>query len=129
MLNTEEWWHRMFELHVKLIEDFDTNSFQEFKQGLDSIPYVYAKPYVGLGIGSRFIRSIANWFDDASRWSVKMEDYDNGVNYLERALDYYCDPTLDYSDEIIENAKERMSDLVSNCIVGIYLGSHEIGLE
>lgn len=129
MQNTEEWWHRMFELHTKLIEDFDTASLQEFKQGLDSIPYVYAKPGEGLGIGSRFIRSIAHWFDDASCWSAKMEDYDNGVNYLERALDYYCDPTLDYSDDVIDEAKERMRDLVSNCIVGIYQGCHDIGIE
>ena len=30
----------MFEMHAKLIEDFDANSLQEFKQRLDTIPYV-----------------------------------------------------------------------------------------
>lgn len=124
MQNTEEWWHRMVEMHAKLIEDFDVNSLQEFKQKLDTIPYVYAKPHEGLGIGSSFIRSIAQWFDHASRWSVDDGNYGDAEKYLERALDYYCDPTLDYDDDIIDEAKERMRNLVENCLIGIYQGSH-----
>lgn len=126
MQNTEECWHRMFELHTKLIEDFDENSLLEFKQGLDTIPYVYAKPYEGLGIGSSFISSIAQWFDHASRWSADNGDYGDAEKYLERALDYYCDPILDCDDIIIDEAKERMRDIVTNCFVGIYQGCHDI---
>lgn len=126
MQNTEEWWHRMFELHANLIEDFDANSLQEFKQGLDTIPYVYARPYEGLGIGSAFVCTIALWFDSASQWSAERGDFGDAEKYLERALDYYCDPTLDYSDDVIDEAKERMRNLVSNCLVGIYEGCHEL---
>ncbi len=126
MQNTEEWWHRMVEMHAKLIEDFDVNSLQDFKHGLDTIPYVYAKPNEGLDIGSSFISSIAQWFDHASRWSVDNGDYGDAEKYLERALDYYCDPTLDYDDDIIDEAKERMRNLVEKCLIGIYEGCHEI---
>ncbi len=113
-------------MHAKLIEDFDVNSLQEFKQGLDTIPYVYAKPYEGLGKGAPPIREIAYWYDNVSKWSAAHEDYDAAVNCLERALDYYCDPTLDYDDDIIDEAKERMRNLVEKCLIGIYEGCHEI---
>lgn len=126
MQDTEECWHRMFELHTKLIEDFDENSLLEFKQGLDTIPYVYAKPDEGLGIGSSFVSSIALWFDNASRWSADNGDFCDAEKYLERALDYYCDPTLDYDDDIIDETKERMRNLVENCLISIYQGCHDI---
>lgn len=126
MQNTEEWWHRMFELHSKLIADFDANSLLKFKQRLDTIPYVYAKPYEGLGIGSSFVRSIAQWFDHTSQWSADNGDYGDAEKYLERALDYYCNPTLDYDDSIIDEAKERMRNLVENCLLGLYQGCHDI---
>lgn len=126
MKNTEAWWHRMFKLHSELIESFDTQTLQVFKQELDTIPYVYAKPYEGLGIGSAFVGTIAIWFDHASQWSKENGDYDGAVKYLERALDYYCDPILDYDDETIDEAKDRLRDIVTNCLVGIYEGSHDI---
>lgn len=126
MQNTEEWWHRMFEMHVKLMENFDAGILQEFKQELDTIPYTYAKPYEGLGIGASYVNEIAGWYDDVSKWSVAHEDYDAAVTYLERALDYYCDPVLDFDDDIVDEAKERMDKIVTESLVGIYKGSHEI---
>ncbi len=126
MQNTEEWWHRMFELHSKLIDNFDVETLQVFKQELDTIPYEYAKPYEGLGIGSAFVETIAIWYDHASQWCLAIEDYDGAVKYLERALDYYCDPILDYDDETIDEAKDRMRDIVTNSLAGIYEGCHDI---
>lgn len=126
MKNTEEWWHRMFEMHSKLIESFDIGTLQVFKQELDTIPYEYAKPYEGLGIGSAFVSTIAIWYDHASQWCLVIEDYDGAVKYLERALDYYCDPMLDYDDDTIDEAKDRMRDIVTRSLVGIYEGSHDI---
>lgn len=126
MQNTEEWWHRMFEMHSKLIEKYDESIVLEFKQHLDSIPYTYAKPYEGLGIGASYIKEITGWYDDVSKWSVAHEDYDAAVTYLERALDYYCDPTLDFDDDTIDEAKKRMDKIVTHCLVGIYQGCHEI---
>lgn len=126
MKNTEEWWHEMFDLHSKLFESFDTETLQVFKKELDTIPYAYAKPYEGIGIGSAFVDSIALWFDSVSQWCLKIEDYDGAVKYLERALDYYCDPILDYGDDIIDEAKGRMRVIVPHSHAGIYLGSHEI---
>ena len=126
MINTEAWWHRMFKLHSELIESFDIQTFQVFKLELDTIPYVYAKPYEGLGIGSAYVGTIAIWFDHASQWCQENRDYDGAVKYLERALDYYCDPILDYDDETIDEAKGRMRDIVTHCLIGIYEGSHDI---
>lgn len=128
MINTEEWWHRMFELHSKLIESFDVDTLRIFKQELDTIPYEYAKPYDGLGIGSRFVGTIAIWYDHVSQWCFEIDDYDGAVKYLERALDYYCDPILDYDDDTIDEAKARMHDIVTNSLVGIYEGSHDINI-
>lgn len=126
MQNTQEWWHRMFEMHAELMKNFDSDILSEFKHVLDTIPYAYAKPCDGLGIGSPYIREIVGWYDDVSKWSAAHEDYDAAVTYLERALDYYCDPTLDFDDDIIDEAKERMDNLVSHTIIGIYEGCHEI---
>lgn len=123
---TEEWWHRMFQMHAQLMESYDADILKEFKQQLDSIPYTYAKPREGLGAGASFVGEVAAWFDDVSRWSAAHEDYDAAVTCLERALDYYCDPTLNYDDDTVDWAKERMRDLVTKSIVGIYEGCHEI---
>ena len=129
MKNTEEWWHKMFEMHSKLVECLDVDTLQVFMQELDTIPYEYAKPYEVLGIGSGFVETIAIWFDHASQWCLGFEDYDGAVKYLERALDYYCDPMLDYDDDTIDEAKDRMRDIVTHCLSGIYEGSHDIGIE
>ena len=137
MQNTQEWWHKMFEMHAKLIENFDVKHkkfkdgfdigiLQEFKQELESIPYTSANPYDGLGIGASYVKEIAAWYDDASNWSSAYGDYDAAVNCLERALDYYCDPILDFDDETIDEAKELMNDLVTKTIVGIYEGYRNI---
>lgn len=137
MQNTQEWWHRMVEMHAKLIENFDTmqGSFkedfdigilQEFKQELKSIPYSYAKPYDGLGIGASYVSEIAGWYDHVSKWSFAYEDFDAAVNCLERALDYYCDPVLDYDDDTIDEAKDRLVGLSKKTFIGIYDGRHEI---
>ena len=91
----------------------------------------YAKPYEGLGIGSSFISSIAQWFDHASQWSADNGDYGDAEKYLERALDYYCDPTLDYDDDIpdkvaineaVELAKSYCDDNSSGFINGVLSG-------
>ena len=119
----------MFEMHAKLIENFDSDILSEFKQELDTIPYAYAKPYDGLGIGSPYVYEIAGWYDDVSKWSAEHEDFDAAVNYLERALDYYCDPILDYDDEVIDDAKDRMDNLVKKTFIGIYEGCHDIEIE
>lgn len=127
----------MFEMHAKLIENFDIKHkkfkdgfdigiLQEFKQELESIPYTDAKPYDGLGIGAPYVSEIAGWYDNVSKWSEAQEDYEAAVNYLERALDYYCDPMLDYNDETIDEAKDRMNELVKKTIIGIYEGCHEL---
>lgn len=137
MQNTEEWWHTMFKMHANLIENFDVENkkfldgfnidiLQEFKQELESIPYTYAKPYDGLGIGASFVKEIAAWYDDASNWSSAYGDYDAAVNCLGRALDYYCDPILDFDDDIIDEANHRLDGLVSHTIIGIYEGHHNI---
>ncbi len=94
--------------------------FQKKAVPLHSILVYYAKPFEGLGIGSAFVRSIAQWFNHASRWSAKNGDYGDAEKYLERALDYYCDPILAYEHDIIDDVKERMRTLVENCIIGIY---------
>lgn len=124
MQNTEEWWHRMFRMHTKLMESLDASNLLNFRKELDTISYVYAHPMDGLGIGASFVKEIAGWYDDASRWCLKNEDYDGAIKYLERALDYYCDPTLDYDDNVIDDAKKRMHNLVVNSLVGIYEGCH-----
>lgn len=116
----------MVEMHAKLVDSYDADILEEFKHKLDTIQYVYAKPYEGLGKGAPPIREIAYWYDNVSKWSAAHEDYDAAVNYLERALDYYCDPTLDYDDDIIDEANERMRNLVENCLLGVYQGCHEI---
>lgn len=79
-----------------------------------------------MGIGAPYVEEIADWFDHASRWSAAQEDYDAAVTYLERALDYYTDPIFDYDDETINEAKERMRDLVAKTVIGIYEGCHDI---
>lgn len=53
-------------------------------------------------------------------------DFDASVKCLERALDYYCDPVLDFDDEVTDEAKERMDKIVVESLVGIYKGSHDI---
>lgn len=117
----------MFEMHSRLMEGLDESTLQDFKRELDTIPpYTYAKPREGLGIGAPFVKEIAGWFDDVSRWSAANEDYDAAVTYLERALDYYTDPILDYDDDYIDWAKERMRELVTKTAIGIYEGCHEI---
>lgn len=137
MQHTQEWWHKMFEMHAKLIENFDVKHkkfkdgfdigiLQEFKQELESIPYTYAKPYDGLGIGASYVKEIAGWYDDASNWSSAYGDYDAAVNCQERALDYYCDPVLDYDDDTIDEAKDRLVGLAEKTFIGIYDGCHEI---
>lgn len=126
MINTEEWWHSMFEMHAKLVENYDADIIEEFKQQLDTIPYEYAKPYEGLGIGAPYVGEIAGWFDDVSQWSAAHDDYDAAVTYLERALDYYCDPMLNYDVETIDAAKARLDQLVQHSLIGIYQGCHEI---
>ncbi len=125
-MKTEEWWHRMVEMHANLIEHYNADLLEKFRHELDDIHYVYAKPYEGLGTGAPPIGEIAYWYDNVSKWSAEHEDYDAAVNYLERALDYYCDPTLDYDDDTIDEAKNRMNTLVTKTIVGIYQGCHEI---
>jgi len=97
-----------------------------FIQELDTIPYEYAKPYEGLGIGSAFVSTIAIWYDHASQWCLAIEDYDEAVKYLDLALDYYYDPMLDYDDDNIDDAKDRMRKIVNNSLAGIYEGSHDI---
>lgn len=126
MQYTQEWWHRMVEMHARLVENYDADILQEFKQNLDTIQYVYAQPYEGLGNGALSIDDIAYWYDNVSKWSAAHGDYNDAEKYLERALDYYCDPMLDYDDDIIDEARERMRDLVENCLLGIYNGCHEI---
>lgn len=116
----------MVEMHAKLIEHYDAGILEEFKRELDTIQHIYAKPYEGLGKGAPLIGEIAYWYDNVSKWSAEHEDYDAAVNYLERALDYYCDPILDYNDDTIDEAKNRMNALVTKTIVGIYEGSHEL---
>ena len=120
MQHTEEWWHRMVDLHAKLIEHYDADILEEFKHELDSINYVYAKPYEGLGKWAPPIEEIAYWYDNVSKWSAEHEDYDSAVTYLERALDYYCDPMLDYDDDTIDGAKDRMQKIVAYSLIGIY---------
>ena len=39
----------MVEMHARLVENYDADILQEFKQKLDTIQYVYAQPYEGLG--------------------------------------------------------------------------------
>ena len=129
MKNTEEWWHSMFEMHSKLIESFDVETLQVFKQELDTIPYEYAQPYEGLGIGSAFVETIAIWFDHVSQCCLAIEDYDGAVKYLERALDYFCDPMLEYDDDTIDEAKDRMRNIVTTCLAGLYDGNHDIGID
>ena len=73
-----------------------------------------------------FVNTITIWFDSASKWSEKAGDFGDAEKYLQRALDYYCDPTLDYDDNVINEAKSRMCNLVEYCLLGIYNGSHEI---
>ena len=126
MQNIEEWWHRMVKMHTKLVENYDADLLEEFKHELDNIHYVYAKPYEGLGKGAPPIGEIAYWYDNVSKWSVAHGDYDAAVNYLERALDYYCDPILDFDDDTIDEAKDRMNNLVTKTIIGIYEGCHEL---
>lgn len=126
MQGTEEWWHRMVEMHTKLVENYDADLLEEFKHELDNIHYVYAKPYEGLGKGAPPIGEIAYWYDDASNWSSAYGDYDAAVNCLERALDYYCDPILDFDDDIIDEANHRLGGLISHTIIGIYEGHHNI---
>lgn len=122
MEKTKEWWSRMVEMHAKLMGNFDVDILRKFKEGLDDIHYVYAKPYEGLGKWAPPVGEIAGWYDDVSEWSSTHEDYDAAVNYLERALDYYCDPVLEYDDDTIDEAKNRMDNLVANTIIGIYEG-------
>lgn len=126
MQRSKDWWDRMVKMHAKLVEHYDANILDEFKHELDSINYVYAKPYEGLGQGAPPIAEIAYWYDNVSKWSEQHGDYDATVTYLERALDYYCDPILDYDDETIDKAKGRMNDLVTKTIIGIYEGCHEL---
>lgn len=111
---------KMVNLQAKLIEHYDADILEEFKHELDSINYVYAKPYEGLGKGTPPIAEIAYWYDNVSKWSAEHEDYDAAVTYLERALDYYCDPILDFDDDTIDEAKERIDDLFTKTMISFY---------
>ena len=116
----------MVKMHTELVEHYDASILDEFKHELDNIDYIYAKPYEGLGKGAPPISEIAFWYDNVSKWSAEHEDYDAAVNYLERALDYYCDPVLDYDDDTIDEAKDCLVGLAEKTFIGIYDGSHEI---
>lgn len=61
MEKDEQWWNNMFKMYAKLVENFDNDTFLIFKGELSSIPYTYAKPREGLGIGARYVDNIANW--------------------------------------------------------------------
>ena len=118
----------MFQMHAMIVDGSEESVLQEFKMELDTIHYVYANPTKGLGMGGQYVREIASWYDEISKLSLQKGDFENAEKYLERALDYYCDPTLDYDDDTIDDAKNRMHNIVSNCIVGIYKGCHDIDI-
>ena len=126
MEKTEQWWDGMFKMYTKLVKDFDSSTFLKFKEDLSSIPYTYAKPRENLGAGARYVRDIAEWNVFVYETSLNTHDYGEAQKYLERALDYFCDPTLDYDEKTIKEVKKCMQDLVANCFIGIYEGCHEI---
>ena len=126
MEKTEQWWGQMFKMYAQLVENFNDETFLEFKKELYSIPYTYAKPREGLGIGARYVRDITEWNVFVYEISLKQKDYNEAMKYLDRALDYFCDPTLDFDEKIIKEAKECMQDLTANCMIGIYEGCHDI---
>lgn len=127
MQKTEEWWQNLFKMHSRLIEGLDESVLRDFKRELDSIEYQYAEPWKGLGSGSVFVSSLALLHENAARWSVDMKDYDDAVKYMDRALDYYCDPMLDYDYDIIDEVKRFLrEDIVPYSKSGIYNGSHDI---
>lgn len=126
MQNTEHWWNNMFKMYAKLVENFDNDTFLKFKEELWSIPYMYAKPREVLGLSARYIRDIVEWNVFVYEKSLEMQNFEDAQKYLERALDYFCDPTLDFDERVILEAKKCMQDLVANCLIGIYEGCHEI---
>ena len=48
-----EMWHGMFDLHAKLVDDYDVDILDKFKYNLDRIQYVHTKPYEALGKSHR----------------------------------------------------------------------------
>lgn len=120
------WWDRMFTMYAKLVEEFDNETFVRFKEDLSSIPYTYAKPREVLGLSARYIRDIVGWNVFVYEKSLEMQNFEDAQKYLERALDYFCAPTLDFDERVILEAKKCMQDLVANCLLGIYEGCHEI---
>lgn len=126
MQNTEHWWNNMFKMYAKLVENFDNDTFLNFKEELYSIPYTYAKPREVLSTGARYIRDIVEWDIFVYERSLEMQNFEDAQKSLERALDYFCDPTLDFDEKVIREAKKCMQDLVANCLIGIYEGNHDI---
>lgn len=106
MEKDEQWWNNMFKMYAKLVENFDNDTFLIFKGELSSIPYTYAKPREGLGIGARYVDNIANWNLYVYEVSLENQNFKDARMYLDRVLDYFCDPTLDYDDRTIEQAKD-----------------------
>ena len=126
MKTTADWWHRMFEMHTHLMTEYDGYVFREFRKQLDTIPYEYANATKGLGEGAYFIKEIAGWFEDVAGWLFKRGKYKDAEKYLERALDYYCDPELDFNDDYIDHTKTFMRIIVSHRRNYTYDGEHEI---
>lgn len=105
----------MFDMHAKLMENQDDVLLQEFKKQLDTIRFEYGKPYEGLGVGGAYVKDIAGWFDDVSKWSEVKGDYVDTEKYLGIAMDFYREPMLNVDNDYYLEALYRMYDIVERC--------------
>ncbi len=125
MDNTIEWWKMIFRLHAEILENYNECTFCEFKQQILTIPYKYADTSV-LGVGAVFVNSIAHMFNDAAHLSYERDRYEEAESFMEHALDYYCDPMLEFDDDLIDESKAFMREIVSHRKDYVYDGLHNI---
>lgn len=115
MQDSLEWWQCMFKMHSMLLKEQDDALLREFKKQLDTIRFEYGKPYEGLGVGGAYVKDIAGWFDDVSRWSEAQGDYLDAEKYLRIAMDFYQEPQLNFNSDCYLEALYRMYDIVDHC--------------
>ena len=120
-----KWWDTLSS--ITSVADIYSNKEHRLvlKDALKVIPYEYANPN-SLDAGLKYVHSIPTWFERMAKAFFSLHDYDLAEQMQERALDFYCDPILEYHDEDIYAAKVFMRDICAAQDNHTYSGTHNI---